>query len=110
MIIGVISAENSMIVRSRMEKLQIDEIHLGIQNKLAIYENIKEKYKLNDSQICFCGDDFQDIEVLEKVQLSCCPSNAQDEVKKKCTFESKNKGGEGFVRDVSNLILKWKTV
>jgi len=104
-LIGIISSEDSSIVRKRMEKFKIKELHLGIKNKLEIYEHLKTKYDLLDEEICFCGDDIQDIPILSKVGLSCCPRNAQPKVEDACFFKSKLKGGEGFVREVANLIL-----
>jgi len=103
--LGVISAEESDIVRKRMKKLKIREIHLGIKNKLKTYEEIKNKYKLKDEEICFCGDDIQDIAVLKKAGLSACPDNAQDKVKNICTYVSDKQGGNGFVREICNLII-----
>jgi YrbI family 3-deoxy-D-manno-octulosonate 8-phosphate phosphatase len=103
--LGVISSEDSQIVRKRMEKLKIKEIHLGVKDKPAVYEALKKTYKLKDEEICFCGDDVQDLEVLKRVGLSCCPLNAQSQVKRICDYVSGKKGGEGFVRDVCNLTL-----
>jgi len=102
--IAVISSEESEIVRKRMEKLQIKDVHLGVKNKLSQYKKLIEKYKLKDEEICFCGDDVQDIPVLKKVGLSACPRNALDEVKGYCDYVSIKKGGEGFVRDIVDLI------
>ncbi|MCK4996957.1 acylneuraminate cytidylyltransferase [Candidatus Pacearchaeota archaeon] len=107
--IGVISSEDSTVVRKRMEKLKISEIHLGIKNKLEIYNQLKAKYNLDDSELCFCGDDVQDIQVMEKCGLKCCPLNAQLEVKNICDIKSDKIGGSGFVRDVADLILSWKS-
>ena len=92
-----------------MEKLKISEIHLGIKNKLEIYNQLKAKYNLDDSELCFCGDDVQDIQVMEKCGLKCCPLNAQLEVKNICDIKSDKIGGSGFVRDVADLILSWKS-
>ena len=47
---AVISSEDSNIVRIRMKKLKIDDIRIGINNKLEIYEEIKEKYSLKDEK------------------------------------------------------------
>lgn len=104
-LLGVISSEKNTIVEKRMQKLKMLEIHLGIKDKLSIYNKIKSKYSLSDEEICFCGDDVQDIEILEKVGLRCCPSNSQEKVKDVCDFKSNKIGGSGFVRDVANLIL-----
>ncbi|MDG6219646.1 MAG: HAD hydrolase family protein, partial [Candidatus Thermoplasmatota archaeon] len=100
-----ISAEESEIVRKRMEKLQIKEIHLGIKDKLYVYNALKEKYNLSDDEICFCGDDIQDISILKKTGFSACPKNAQEKVKETCNYISEKKGGNGFVREICNLIV-----
>jgi len=103
--IGVISSEASDAVKFRMNKLSIFEVHLGIKNKLEIYNSIKEKYHLSDQEICYCGDDIQDIPVLKQCGFSCCPKNAQNEVKKICDYISEYKGGSGFIREICNIIL-----
>ena len=66
---------------------------------------LKEKYSLEDKNISFLGDDTQDVEILKKVGLSCCPKNAQKAIKEISLYRSPFKGGKGFVRDVCNLIL-----
>ena len=50
-----------------MEKLKIDDIFIGVKNKIKIYNEIKDKYELDDNNICFLGDDIQDLEILKKV-------------------------------------------
>lgn len=101
---AVITSENSQIVQQRMNKLNIKDVYIGIQDKIRIYEALKEKYSLIDEEICFCGDDVQDLEVIQNVGLSCCPSNAQEIIKKSCDYKSNFSGGMGFVRDICNLI------
>ena len=104
--LAVITSENSEIVKLRMEKLKITDIFIGIKDKIKIYNNLKEKYQLEDSNICFLGDDIQDLGILKKVGLSCCPLNAQQIVKENSIYKSPFKGGDGFVRDVCNIILE----
>ena len=104
-LLGIISSEESEIVRKRMDKLKIKEVYLGIKNKLKIYNELKSKYNLKDEEVCYCGDDIQDIVILKKVGLACCPDNAQEEVKKVCGYISNKKGGNEFVRQLANLIL-----
>lgn len=103
---AVITSEETPIVKFRMQKLKIDEIQMGIVNKISIYNNIKEKFNLIDENICYLGDDTNDLEVLKIVGLSCCPKNAQKRVKEISKYISDYKGGKGFVRDVCNLIIE----
>lgn len=103
---AVITSEETTIVKFRMQKLKIDEIHMGILNKISIYNKLKKKYNLLDENICYLGDDTNDLEVLKIVGLSCCPKNAQKIVKEISKYISDFKGGKGFVRDVCNLIIE----
>lgn len=103
---AVISSENSEISRKRMEKLNIQEIHLGIKDKLTKFSELISKYSFLDKEICYCGDDIQDIPVLRRVGLSCCPKNAQQSVKEVCHYSSELEGGKGFVREVCNRLLE----
>lgn len=102
----VITSEDSQIVRSRMKKLKIHEIFTNIKDKLKIYELLKKKFSLIDENICFLGDDIQDLHIMKKVGFSCCPANAQNVIKDISHYISPLKGGEGFIRDVSNIILE----
>ncbi len=102
----VISSEKSEIILQRMKKLKIEDVYIDIKNKLEIYEKLKEKYSLEDENICYLGDDIQDLEIIKRVGLSCCPLNAQVIVKKYSVYNSSFNGGNGFVRDVCNLILE----
>ena len=104
--LAVITSENSEIVKKRMEKLKIKDIFIGIKNKIKIYSELKEKYELEDKNICFLGDDIQDLNILKVVGLSCCPLNAQQVVEENSLYQSPFKGGAGFIRDVCNLILE----
>jgi YrbI family 3-deoxy-D-manno-octulosonate 8-phosphate phosphatase len=103
---AVISSEDSEISKIRMEKLKIKEIHLGIKDKLTKFSEISSKYSINEKEICYCGDDIQDIPVLRRVGLSCCPKNAQSSVKEICLYSSELEGGKGFVREVCNRLLE----
>jgi len=75
---------------------------------------INREFKKNWSEIIKFNskvniiDDIQDLEIIKRVGLSCCPSNAQQIIKENSKYVSTYKGGEGFVRDVSNFLLEYK--
>ena len=105
---AIITSEDSEIVRKRMEKLRIDDIYIGIKDKLEIYDKLKNIYNLKDENICFCGDDLQDLNLIKQAGFSACPKNAQEEIKRYSIYISEFFGGDGFVRDVCNIILNQK--
>ncbi len=103
---AVITSEDTSIVENRMKKLKIDDIYTGIVNKITIYNKLKKKFNLDDENICYLGDDTNDLAIMKIVGLSCCPKNAQDIVTQNSIYTSDYKGGKGFVRDVCNLIIE----
>jgi 3-deoxy-D-manno-octulosonate 8-phosphate phosphatase (KDO 8-P phosphatase) len=40
--------------------------------------------------------------------LACCPNDASDEVRKMCDFISNKPGGNGAVREIADLIVKFQ--
>lgn len=110
----IISGGTSEPVINRLQYLGVDEIHLGLKDKLKFMENTVETSQLNWSEILYMGDDLPDVDVLQKVGLPCCPEDAAMEVKKICKYISPVKGGHGCVRDVIEKVLKlnghWKYI
>jgi 3-deoxy-D-manno-octulosonate 8-phosphate phosphatase (KDO 8-P phosphatase) len=108
----VISGGTSEPVIRRLQYLGIEEIHLGLIDKLKFFEGIRTQYSLEWKEILYMGDDLPDIPVLEKVGLPCCPEDAVPEVKAVSQYISPLSGGKGCVRDVIEKVLKlnghWK--
>ncbi len=102
----IISGASSAPVRDRLHYLGIQEIHLGIKDKVAFLGEFLTSNNLNWKEVLYMGDDLPDISVLKKVGLSCCPADAVAEVKKECKYISSVQGGYGCVRDVIEKVLK----
>jgi len=102
----IVSGAASEPVINRFRYLGIEEIHLGIKDKLKFVELFIEQNNLLWKEILFMGDDLPDINVLEKAGLPCCPADAAVEVKKISKYLSPSKGGNGCVRDVIEKVLK----
>ncbi len=104
--VALISGRKSHVVERRAEELGIIEVHQGIFKKSAVYESLLQKYKCNDAETAFMGDDIVDIELLKRAGLSAVPADADEGVKKWAAFISTKKGGRGAVREFIELILK----
>jgi 3-deoxy-D-manno-octulosonate 8-phosphate phosphatase (KDO 8-P phosphatase) len=102
----IISGGTSEPVIRRLQYLGLEEVHLGLKDKLKFFEGIKERYQLNWNEVLYMGDDLPDIPMLEKVGLSCCPEDAVPEVKAVSKYISTFDGGKGAVRDVIEKVLK----
>lgn len=102
----VISGGQSEGVFERMKRLGVDQIHLGISNKLSLLQKISSSERLKPDEILFVGDDIPDLESMRWCGVSVCPADAAEDIKKISSFISPFKGGKGVVRDIIEKILK----
>lgn len=102
----IISGGMSESVRSRLNKLGIEDVFLKVENKLATLEQYRKDMKLELHEILFMGDDIPDYSVMKIAGLACAPANAAPEIRSIAHFISTSNGGEGCVREVIEKVLK----
>ncbi|UUX91673.1 KdsC family phosphatase [Methanoplanus endosymbiosus] len=101
----IITKENSRIVLSRAAKISVEEVHVGITDKLLKGLEIMNKYDIKAQNVAFIGDDINDLSLLEVVGFPCCPDDAEDLVKNKVKYICERKGGHGAFRELVNMII-----
>lgn len=105
---GIITSEETVIVKRRAQKLKVDYLYQGKKNggKLEAAEKICKDLDLTLDNVAYIGDDINCKELLENVGIAACPSNALEEIKSiKNILLLAKKGGEGVVREFSELFL-----
>lgn len=105
-ITGIITSENVDLNRRRVEKLKLDILEADCQDKASTVKRICEEHKILLENVCYVGDDINDIEVLKMVGYGCCPADAMPQVKDAVDFISGINGGNGVIRDIVNIILE----
>ena len=105
LIFALISGESNTLIDRFAEKMGIVDIYKGSKDKAAALCSFSQKYDLELSQICFMGDDVNDLRALALAGLSVAPANAHDIVKQMVKLITKNSGGQGAVRELVDLIL-----
>jgi YrbI family 3-deoxy-D-manno-octulosonate 8-phosphate phosphatase len=103
--VGILTGEDTNIVKRRSEKLKIDYLLLGVKNKLEVAQNICEKLNIRLNEVAYVGDDIIDIPLLKEVGFSAAPSNAPEYVKKVCNISLNLKKGEGVFREFVEVLL-----
>ena len=106
--IGIITSEDSMIVKRRAEKLKVDFLCQGMRNsgKLVAAREICNKMNISLENVAYIGDDINCIDLLSSVGMAACPLDANHNVKKvKNIIILNKKGGEGCVREFIELII-----
>jgi 3-deoxy-D-manno-octulosonate 8-phosphate phosphatase (KDO 8-P phosphatase) len=105
LIFALISGEDNILIDRFAEKMRIVDIYKGSKDKAQALRSFSKKYDFELSQICFMGDDVNDLNALALAGLSAAPANAHDSVKEKVMLITKNSGGQGAVRELVDLIL-----
>ena len=103
---GIITGEVSPSVKTRAEKLNITELHLGIKHKPSVLQAILKRRNLQADEVAYIGDDTNDVEIMKLVGLSACPADAMIFTKNKAHYICENKGGEGAFREFAELIIQ----
>ena len=99
----IISTEQNQVVAQRAKKLKIICFH-GIDNKLSCLNEYAESSQISLENICFVGNDINDLEVMSAVGIKICPLDAADEIKKIADIVINKNGGEGVLRELFNIV------
>ena len=105
LVIALMSGENSPLVDRMAAKFAIVDIYKECKDKAAAIRTFSELNKLRLDEICFIGDDVNDIPALDIVGLSACPADARPSVRERCQIITKLTGGNGAVREVVDMLL-----
>lgn len=104
--IAVVSGGKTRGVLSRLNSLGIQDVHLGVSDKLSTIIDLIQEWGVASSEVLYMGDDIPDLACMKWVGLPVCPSDAAEEIKQVAKYISPKKGGKGCVRDVLEKILK----
>src|SRR5213594_4574430 len=105
LVTALITMEETKLVTRRAEKLAIPEVHQGARHKPAAMREVVARHGLTLQQVAYIGDDVNDLEVLNAVGFSAAPADALPVVRNAVEYVCRQKGGEGAVREVADLIL-----
>jgi 3-deoxy-D-manno-octulosonate 8-phosphate phosphatase (KDO 8-P phosphatase) len=105
MTIALISGENSPLVDRLASKLGIGDVHKDCKDKAGALRTFSQRHGLRLEEICFIGDDVNDLAALNMVGLSACPADARPSIREHCQLVTKLGGGNGSVREVVDLLL-----
>ncbi len=91
--VATIKGRESDVVNRRAKELGIDHIYQKAIDKLAAYDDLKEKLKISDEECGYVGDDLLDIPINKRVGFSVAVSDANEELKSRSLYITKEKGG-----------------
>jgi 3-deoxy-D-manno-octulosonate 8-phosphate phosphatase (KDO 8-P phosphatase) len=108
--IALMSGESSVsgmaIVERYAKKLNIEDVYKGCHDKAKAVTEFAEKHKIALSEICFVGDDINDLPAMKRAGLSVAPLDSHKSVLKSADFITASAGGHGVIREVVDILLE----
>jgi 3-deoxy-D-manno-octulosonate 8-phosphate phosphatase (KDO 8-P phosphatase) len=111
--VAVIAEEGSMAMEQRLKSLGIKNIYFRQKKeKLSITESFLLQVGVPATEAMYMGDDLPDMEAMKHAGLAVCPFDAVQEIRNIAHYVCRNRGGEGCVREIIEMIMKaredWK--
>lgn len=104
-LVALISGEDSPLVDRFAAKMGITDVEKGCKDKTAALSRFAAKTGLALSEICFMGDDVNDIGAMRLAGVAAAPANAQPAARQCAAFISTHNGGNGAVRELVEAVL-----
>ena len=102
----IISGSQSEPVTTRLDKLGVKEVYMGVTDKKKKLQELMQQQGLQWSEILFMGDDIPDYAAMRVCGLPCAPADAAVEIRKAASYICNAAGGKGCVREVIEKVLK----
>jgi 3-deoxy-D-manno-octulosonate 8-phosphate phosphatase (KDO 8-P phosphatase) len=106
--LALISGEDSPLVDRYAKKMQIQHVTKGCRDKAAALRGFARATGIDLAEICFMGDDINDLAAIEIAGFSAAPANAAREVLAHANFNTRSSGGNGAVRELIDALLAAK--
>lgn len=105
LILALISGEGSPLVDRYAQKMRIQHVVKGCRDKAAALRQFSVAAGVNLEEICFMGDDVNDLAAMAIVGVSAAPANAASVVLQQAKFVAGACGGNGAVRELIDAVL-----
>jgi 3-deoxy-D-manno-octulosonate 8-phosphate phosphatase (KDO 8-P phosphatase) len=105
LIVTLISGEDSPLVDRFAMKMNLTDVVKGCKDKAAALRAFAERHGLGLDEICFMGDDVNDLAAMKMAGLAAAPADARVAVRSCADVVTQASGGNGAVRELVDMIL-----
>jgi 3-deoxy-D-manno-octulosonate 8-phosphate phosphatase (KDO 8-P phosphatase) len=105
LVFALISGEDGALLDVIANKLGITDVYPGCKDKAAALRDFAANHHLDLDEVCFIGDDVNDVPAMRIGGLAVAPSGARPVAEAAATMVTAARGGEGCVREVVDILL-----
>jgi len=102
---ALISGEVSPLVDRFAAKMDITDVYKGCKDKAVALCAFAARHQLDLREVCFLGDDVNDLGALDAAGLAAAPADAHPAVRRRVQRLLRHRGGHGAVRELVDLVL-----
>jgi 3-deoxy-D-manno-octulosonate 8-phosphate phosphatase (KDO 8-P phosphatase) len=101
---ALVSGEGGPVLDQISAKFGIDEVYRDCKDKAAALRDFAARHGLTLAEICFIGDDVNDVPAMETCGLAASPADAHTSARSVAALVTNRGGGAGSVREVVDLL------
>ncbi len=106
LVIALISGEASPLVDRFAQKMGIADVYKGCKDKAAALREFAGHCGLSVEEICFVGDDVNDLPAFAVAGFAAAPADAHLKVKGEADYVAQAGGGHGAVREILEYLME----
>jgi 3-deoxy-D-manno-octulosonate 8-phosphate phosphatase (KDO 8-P phosphatase) len=103
---AIISGRQSQAVEERAKQLGIKHVVQGADDKLAEFERMLRRLRVQRATVAYMGDDVVDLPILTRCGFACVPHEAPEDVRRRAHYIASADAGHGAAREVCEFILE----
>jgi 3-deoxy-D-manno-octulosonate 8-phosphate phosphatase (KDO 8-P phosphatase) len=103
---AMISGHSDFEIYKRADQLGIQFVYLGIKDKVTIISQLVKELGINYDNICYIGDDLNDLECIRVCGVGVAVHDAMKEVRQAAGIVTRKNGGHGAIRELTDFIRK----
>lgn len=103
---ALVSGEAGGALDAIARKLGITDVYPGCKDKAAALRDFVGRHDLELAELCFVGDDVNDVGALTICGLAIAPADAHSSARRAAAIVTNKPGGSGAVREVIDRLLE----
>lgn len=103
---ALISGEEGLLLDRLVQRLKISDVYGGCKDKAGALRDFANNAGLSLTQVCYMGDDVNDVPAMRLVGLAAAPASAHRSAREAAHVVTQSGGGHGAVREVVDLLVR----
>lgn len=103
---ALISGEEGPLLDRLILRLRISDVYRGCKDKAGALRDFADKAGLSLDQVCYMGDDVNDVPAMRLAGLAAAPASAHRSAREAARVVTESDGGHGAVREIVDLLVR----